>query len=46
MMPPHHHRQGVYVIGNGVDSWAVLCNECDECLAVVNGPRDEVFADL
>lgn len=27
-------------------SWAVLCSGCDKCLAVVDGPREEVYADL
>ncbi len=31
---------------NGPNSHAVLCADCDRCLAVVDGPRDEVFADL
>lgn len=31
---------------NGTASWAVLCADCDRVLAVVDGPRDEVYADL
>jgi hypothetical protein len=31
---------------NGENSHAVLCAECDTVLAVVDGPRDEVYADL
>lgn len=27
-------------------SWAVLCVTCEAVLAVVDGPRDEVYADL
>lgn len=30
----------------GLPSWAVLCIVCDRCLAVVDGPREEVYADL
>lgn len=40
-----------YVLPNGSTrrggpSWAVLCLDCDRCLAVVDGPREEVYADL
>lgn len=28
------------------ESWAVLCLDCDRCLAVVDGPREEIYADL
>lgn len=36
------------VVANGASqsSWAVLCADCDTCLAVVDGPREEVYADL
>lgn len=27
-------------------SWAVLCDGCDAVLAVVDGPREEVYSDL
>lgn len=30
----------------GRESWAVLCLDCERVLAVVDGPREEVFADL
>lgn len=29
-----------------VESWAVLCSDCEQVLAVVDGRRDEVYADL
>lgn len=28
------------------EAWAVCCFDCDAVLAVVTGPREEVFADL
>lgn len=35
-----------YVLPNGPRQWAVLCLDCDRCLTVVDGPRDEVYACL
>lgn len=29
-----------------LDRWAIQCADCGRILAVVDGPRDEVFADL
>lgn len=49
--PPRNTEQGLRS-PNGLspnpepESWAVLCADCDKCLAVVDGPRDEVYADL
>lgn len=47
------HDGSTYVAPNGraktdenVPSWAVLCLTCDRCLAVVDCPREEVYADL
>lgn len=42
------HTGGTRVVANGLGgrSWAVLCDVCDACLAVVDGPREEVYADL
>lgn len=31
---------------SGGESWAVLCLDCERVLAVVDGPREEVYADL
>lgn len=38
-----------YVLPNGSPlspSWAVICTGCDKILTVVDGDRDEVYADL
>lgn len=42
------HHGDTYVQQNGPTrlSWAVLCCDCDKVLAVVDGPREEVYADL
>lgn len=32
--------------GSPVESWAVCCLDCDAVLAVVDAPREEVFAEL
>ncbi len=41
-----------FVQDNGYDpktrekSWAVVCVDCGRVLAVVDGPREEVYSDL
>ncbi|WP_248579899.1 hypothetical protein [Nocardioides sp. InS609-2] len=46
-MSVHRCCSGSTVVqANGFNSWAVLCFDCDTCLAVVEGRRDEVYADL